>query len=207
VKRTKIKVLREVYETPAWAEEYLTQVGGLNRFGAPNLRVVWSNSRLGFVGGKFEERDEEGALIREKFALNFMPKYPIEDRWLIEQWIAPEKFGTPTSWFAQTKEYLEEGNIPQLGPYPSRGEYQVSCVLETTDGQFLQLQRWILEDFWKQFRAKRELTYLAGLMLEKQALETKKQKQKESDAEWAKEEMRSSVFMHDTRKKSVNDYL
>ena len=190
-----IRVLRETHDTPAWAEEYLTRVGGLNRFGEPNLRVVWSNSRLGFVGGKFEERDEEGALIREKFALDFMPKYPIEDRWIVEQWLAPEKFGTPQSWMAATKDYVGEGNIPQLGPYPSRGEYQLSCVLETTDGQFLQLQRWILEDFWLQFRRKRELSYLAGLMLEKQAIQKKKQKQLDDDADWAKNEMRSPLFV------------
>ena len=118
-----IRVLRETHEAPAWAEEFLTLVGGHNRFGEPNLRVVWSNSRLGLVGGRFEERDEEGTLLREVFKLQTMPKYPIEDRWLIEQWVAPEKFGTPQSWLAQTKpaaDYAEEGNIPQLGPYPDR---------------------------------------------------------------------------------------
>jgi len=205
-----IKILCERQVAPVWANEYLASVGGLNRFGEPNLRVIWSNSRLGFVGGKFEERDEEGALLREKFALNFMPKYPIEDRWLIEQWIPPEKFGTPQSWWAQTKpaaDFKEEGNIPQLGPYPSRGEYQLSCVIETSTHEFLQLRRYILEDFWRIFRAKRELSHRAALMLEKQALEKKKQAQKESDAEWARNEMRSKLFIHDTRKKSVNQYL
>jgi hypothetical protein len=187
--------LREVHETPAWASEQMARMGGWNRFDEPNLRVVWSNSRLGFVGGKFEERDEEGYLLREVFKLQRMPKYPVENRWIIEQWVAPEKFGTPETWMAKTKEYGEEGNIPQLGPYPSRGDYQLCCVLETPDREFLQLSVDVLEDVATGFRLKRAITYMQGLLAEKSAIEKRKQEKIDDDAEWVKNEMRSELFL------------
>lgn len=205
--KPRIKVLREVYETPAWAEKYLTRRGGRNRFGEPNLRIVWSNSRLGFIGGKFEERDEEGALIREVHALKRMPKYPIEDRWVIEMWYPPEHFGSPAAWFKQTKEYGEEGNIPQLGPYPHRGEYEFCSVLETWDGQFMQLEPHVLDDFFMELKKKLGIVSMDAYYREKSALEAKHQKKVDADADWTKEEMRSKLFIHDTRGKSVNQYL
>ncbi len=173
----------------------MTEIEGRNRFGDPNLRVIWSNSCLGWVGGKFEERTGDGDLVREVLKLEWMPKYLIENRWLVEQWIAPEKLGTPDSWMTKTKEYGEEGNIPQLGPYPYRGRYQLCCVLETPDGQFLQLSRDLLEDVATGFRLKRAITYMQGLLAEKNAIEKRHQKKLDDDAEWAKNEMRSELFV------------
>ena len=198
-----IKVTRETHETPAWASEYMTRIGGRNRFGEPNLRVVWSNSCLGWVGGKFEVHDEAGNFVREVYKLEWMPRYPIENRWLVEQWIAPEKFGTPSSWMAQTKDFSEEGNIPQLGPFPFRGRYQLCCTLEMPDGEFLQLSPDVLEDVATAFRIKDEMRRQreGNELLKRQALRddaaamvNQRGKKVEQDAEWAKNEMRSELF-------------
>jgi hypothetical protein len=198
-----IRVLHETHDTPEWAEQYMARIGGKNRFGEPNLRIAWSNSCLGWIGGKFEERDAESNLIREVFKLEWMPKYPIENRWLIEQWIAPEKFGTPESWMAKTKDYTEEGNIPQLGPFPFRGRYQLCCVLEE-NGQFLQLTYDVLEDVATAFRIKNEmrralersdLAKKSALNDDKAAIQKQREGKIAQDAEWIKEEMRSDIFL------------
>lgn len=172
----------------------MAHIGGRNRFGGPNLRVVWSNSRLGLIGGKFEERDADGYLIREVFKLQRMPKYPIENRWIIELWYPPEHFGSPETWFKNTTEYREEGNIPQLGPYPVRGEYEFCSVLETWDGQFMQLQRHVLEDFFVQLKPQVGKKGIASYFAEKNAIKKQHQKKIEDDTEWAKENMRSELF-------------
>jgi hypothetical protein len=187
--------MREVYDTPAWAQAYMERIGGRNRFGEPNLRVVWSNSRLDWIGGKFEERDSEGSLIREVFKLARMPKYPIENRWVIELWYPPEHFGSPKLWFEKTKEYVEEGNIPQLGPYPEHGKYEFCSVLETWDGQFMQLQPHVLDDFFMELKRQIGNKGIASYFAEKNAIKKRHEKKVEQDAEWVKEEMRSPLFV------------
>ncbi|HUN62706.1 MAG TPA: hypothetical protein VMU53_11985, partial [Candidatus Sulfotelmatobacter sp.] len=60
-----IQVLREQHEPPVGVQERLAVAGGLNRFGDPNYRVVWGWNRLAWIGGKFEDRDQHGTLLRE----------------------------------------------------------------------------------------------------------------------------------------------
>src|SRR4029077_11171926 len=126
--------------------ERLKSVGGLNRVGEPNFRVTWSWNLFDWIGGRWADRDSHGNVIREVVELRWAQKYPwIANRWIVEQWTPPEKYGTPESWYRQTREWGDEGNIPQLGPYPGRGRYQLACVLEV-NGRFVQLTQTILED-------------------------------------------------------------
>jgi len=181
----------------------MLRMGGNNRFGGPNLRVMWSNSRLGWIGGKHEDRDESGNLIREVLTIRRMPKYPVKNRWIVEQWKPPEFYGSPESWFRKTTEF-DEGNIPQLGPYPYRGDYQLVSTLETAAGEFEQLSIDLLEDIATAFRIKEELRLKReaselvdqqAFRDEKSAIEKQKQKQIADDEEWAKNEMRSPLFI------------
>src|SRR5207253_2202246 len=117
-------------DTPEWARRALLVAGGTNRFGDPNFRVVWGDSLFDWIGGNWEDRDESGNLIREVKQLRWAVKYPwLAHRWIVERWLPPEKFGTPETWARQTREWGQEGNIPQLGPYPSRGRYVFCSVL------------------------------------------------------------------------------
>ena len=140
MKRHKIKVIREVHDTPQWANELLERAFGRNRYGQPNFRAIWSENRLAWIGGQISDFDENGLLIRTRVALRQEPKYEISvrNRWVIEKWYPPEHFGSPEAWYKQTKEFGEEGNIPQLGPYPFRGDYDFCTALED-DGQFAQI--------------------------------------------------------------------
>src|ERR1700683_565742 len=80
-----IRVLRETHTAAAGVAKRLARAGGLNRFGEPNFRAVWGWSRLAWIGGKFEDRDASGALVRETVALRLEPKYAPLDRWALER--------------------------------------------------------------------------------------------------------------------------
>jgi hypothetical protein len=134
-----ILVVRETHDTPETVAHRLEPAGGLNRFGEPNYRAVWGWNRLAWIGGKFEDRDDHGALLRERVELRMEPKYPAVNRWHIERWLPPETYGSPGAWYAQTIERESGISIPALGPYPSRGEYEHCFTLEGPRGEFVQL--------------------------------------------------------------------
>lgn len=134
-----IRVLREAKPTPVWAQERATQAGGRNRFGEPNFRIVWGWSRLAWIGGKWEDRDASGNLLREVVELRQEPKYFPHDRWHVERWLPPEAYGTPERWYWQTLERENGISIPALGPYPARGDWEHSFIIRERDGGFLAL--------------------------------------------------------------------
>src|SRR5262249_48599802 len=117
----------------------LETYGGTNRFGEPHYRAVWGWNRLAWIGGKFEDRDEHGRLLRECVELRQEPKYPAVNRWHIERWVPPEAYRSPPPGSAQTVERETGISIPALGPYPSRGDYEHCFTLETPRGEFVQL--------------------------------------------------------------------
>jgi hypothetical protein len=141
----RIVVLRETHETPENVARRLELAGGRNRFGESNYRAVWGWNRLAWIGGKFEDRDEHGRLLRERVELRREPKYPAVNRWHIERWVPPEIYGSPRTWYAQTNEIADGQSVPALGPYPSRGEYEHCFTLETPKGEFIQLTPTITE--------------------------------------------------------------
>jgi hypothetical protein len=135
-----IRVLRETIEVPADVARELALAGGCNLFGEPNYRAVWGWSRLDWIGGKWEDRDPiSGTLVREVVELRREPKYLPHNRWHIERWMPPESYGSPGEWHAQTIEIVNGRNVPALGPYPSRGDYEHCFMLEGPQGEFVQL--------------------------------------------------------------------
>ncbi len=141
-----ISVLRETHDTPEAVARSLELAGGTNPFREPNYRAVWGWNRLAWIGGKFVERDPAtGALLREVVELRQEPKYPAVNRWHIEKWLPPETYGSPGTWWAQTIEVEGGRNIPALGPYPARGEYEHCFTLEGPRGEFAQLTATVAE--------------------------------------------------------------
>ena len=154
-----IQVLRETHETPPEVNRCLEFLGGKNRFGDPHFRAVWGWNRLGWIGGKWTDYDDSGNVVRESMDLRFVPKYPKHDRWHIERWVAPECYGPPWMWYAQTIEIADGVSIPALGPYPDRGEYECLFTLENPDGTFLQLNSAIAEEVYRRFQFQQHLSY------------------------------------------------
>ncbi len=140
-----IRVVRETHRAPASVSRRLEIAGGANRFGRPNYRAVWGWSRLGWIGGKWEDRDAEGKLVRETVTLRRVPKYTPHDRWHIERWVAPEAYGSPREWYARTVEREKGVSVPALGPYPERGEYEHCFTLAGARGEFVQLTPTVAE--------------------------------------------------------------
>ena len=137
--RLRILVVRETHDTPQSVALRLARAGGINRFGEPNYRAIWGWNRLAWIGGKFQDRHENGDLLREVVELRQEPKYPSVNRWHIERWLPPEAYGSPRQWYSQTIERENGVGIPALGPYPSRGEYEHCFTLEGARGEFIQL--------------------------------------------------------------------
>jgi len=141
-----IHVVRETHEAPEAVVRRLERAGGLNRFGEPNYRAVWGWNRLTWIGGKWEDRDAHGVLLRERVELRKVPKYHQLDRWHIERWCPPELYGSPEEWRARTLEIEDTQNVAALGPYPSRGEYELAFTLEGPQGEFVQLTPTVAEN-------------------------------------------------------------
>jgi hypothetical protein len=143
--RLPIKVIREQHEAPEGIAQRLALAGGRNRFGEANYRAVWGWSRLAWVGGKWEDHNAAGELVRECVELRRVPKYVPHDRWHIERWLPPEAYGSPRAWYAQTVEREAGISIPALGPYPERGDYEHCFTLEGFSGEFVQLTPTVAE--------------------------------------------------------------
>src|SRR5271157_3342538 len=104
-----IHVILESYEPPADVAAILLAEGGSNRFGRPNFRAVWTNSRLEWVKGDFP-------------VLHQRPKYEHKpNRWVIECWCPPEIYAMGT-W-----------DESELGPFPEQGDYEPSFFVEMPD--------------------------------------------------------------------------
>ena len=100
---------------------------------------------MAWIGGKFEDRDAHGDLVREVVELRLEPKYPQVNRWHVERWVPPETYGPPREWYANTVECVNGVSVPALGPYPERGEYEHCFTLQGPKGEFVQLTPTIVE--------------------------------------------------------------
>ena len=134
-----IQVLRETREATAEVARELKLAGGCNRYGEANYRAVWGWSRLDWIGGKWEDRDADGKLLREVVELRREPKYIPHNRWHIERWMPPESYGSPEQWNRETREFENGRSIQALGPYPARGDYEHCITVEGPRGEFVQM--------------------------------------------------------------------
>ncbi len=179
-----IRITREQHEAPEAVRRRLEIAGGQNRFGEPNYRAVWGWSRLAWVGGKWEDRNAAGELVRECVELRHVPKYAPHDRWHIERWLPPEAYGSPRAWYAQTAERgdgLAAASIPALGPYPERGEYEHCFTLEDSRGQFVQLTPTAAETIAQAIEAGRH----ASAAERRQAIEERERRSEHEYDNWA----------------------
>lgn len=125
-------------------QELLTYAGGTNWYGEPMYRFIWGWNRIELIGGKWTDHDPvTGAIVRETVEMRRVPKYssPLfdENRWYVERWYSPERFGSRAKWEAQTIEVEGAYSIPAMGPYPSRGDYKHFFTIENKQHGFLQL--------------------------------------------------------------------
>lgn len=128
-----------MYDIPKTLNTRLIAVGGLNRFGEPNYRVVWGQTRLTWIGGEWAIQDVNGNETGHVTEERQVPKYFPADRYYLEKWMPPEHYGSPESWAEYQIEKVDGIRIPNLGPYPSRGEYELSMRFQKEDGSYASL--------------------------------------------------------------------
>jgi len=187
-----IQVLREAKHAPLEIAERLARVGGLNRYGRANFRVVWGWSRLTWIGGKWTDRDASGNVLREAVELRRVPKYLPHDRWHLERWMPPELYGPPERWYAQTMEREEPtaaAGIPALGPFPHQGEYEHCLALEGPRGEFLPLSVSVVEWLVRAIEYSRRLPPAQ----KRRALAAREEKQDRDYEQWAWEMLDDAV--------------
>lgn len=147
-----------------WVQEELTRIFGLNRFGEPNMKIVWGGSERerkanGSWGLKYwlpnkSYRTETPVLVR---AVWVVTQERIEvglPRWVIERFMPPEKLSLVERLAHPRGRYTYYYEVEDLrGEYraPSRDtiEHVRACmaVQEETDKQIdAELQRMIDED-------------------------------------------------------------
>lgn len=93
-------------------QEHVNAIGGLNRFGEPNFKIVWGQNETEVVRGT----DANG-----KTGAHTIWKHGGIPAWFIDVWKPPECFGTEELWYAISWDW--EIDAPTLGEYPWRGLY------------------------------------------------------------------------------------
>lgn len=147
------------HEAPESLKLRLITAGGLNRYDEPNFRVVWGETRETWIGGEWVDTDESGNELRTVTECRRVQKYLPADRWYLEKWIPPEHYGSPESWNEYNIERDDAGKpimaggktVPSLGPYPSRGEYEM-CYRLDKDGEFAPLEPEAIETIVRMIR-------------------------------------------------------
>jgi len=102
----------EKLKAPAEYQAHVTAIGGLNRFGLPNFRIVWGQTETEMVYG-IDANGRKGQHI--------VFKHQGIAAWFIETWKPPECFGTPELWYSIS--WDPDAHMHTLGEYPWRGLY------------------------------------------------------------------------------------
>ena len=100
----------------------LRRVGGENRFGDPNFRLIWGQTEVYRAGGAWEVEGQPSFRGYRDLLCGFG-----EACWILQQWNPPESYGTPASYYAQNLD-LQTG-LQILGEFPYRGRYQTVLPL------------------------------------------------------------------------------
>lgn len=125
--------------TPALWQDWCLRLGGRNLYGEPLLRIVWSEEQTVLVGGVWSRFDDHGNYRGEELGYRPFKKYPgIEERWLLEMWMAPETFGGPEAWQTRHEKLTPWGEKYLVLPvYPSRGDYwSIATFTEPETGDY-----------------------------------------------------------------------
>lgn len=106
---------------PREYQERLNKIGGLNIFGKPNFRLVWSDNRFEIGGGLWEDH-LTGTSVAE---YRHQTKYNLEiPKWILERWLPAGFYGSPEDWYRDNA--CPYTGLSLLGPYPHQGDYE-SC--------------------------------------------------------------------------------
>ena len=103
-----------IRECPSWFNDELARIGGMNRYGEPLFKLVWSEDVRSIIGGRFAD-----GFVGYRNA-RMMGKDPC---WVLMIWEGPEVFGDPDLWDIDYRD-METGLL-DCGSFPKHGRYRV----------------------------------------------------------------------------------
>lgn len=167
-------------DIPKEFQAELTKIGGINRFGQPNLRVVRGNEVLSDIAedasvlkyhvgysatqtngfeyeedgiAKYAQRIEdvpEGLMVKRMV----MGREPLgELRYIIEVWVSPEELEAKNRF----QNRAVDGEV-LLREFPRQGIYERYFTVETADGGFRKLDNAVLEFIAFKWKTEQELS-------------------------------------------------
>lgn len=201
---------------PSWFEHELKELGGLNRHGAPHLRLVWGGNcvndhaenqkRLKYHCGYSETQVSGYRYVVdgvEHFEVN-IEDVPVDalalpdtrrdelglPRWIIERWVSPETLEQQKRFRSRSM----SGDAERvLRSFPREGVYDTYFIVENKEGLFRQLDRDVLAFL----KGKWAYDKLSFEQQEKDREEFVKRKEQESHAK--KEELIRAAVNFDIR--------
>jgi hypothetical protein len=108
---------RESNICPAYYQDRLTHVGGVNRYDEPNFKLVWAQYETYVAGGVWSVDEEYFKGYRRLLLASGEPC------WALLQWHDAVEYGTPESYYVMN--YDRDTGLQILGEYPYSGRYEV----------------------------------------------------------------------------------
>lgn len=102
-------------QCPPAYQDRITKVGGTNRYGEPNFKLVWGEAYVTRAAGVDGYTD---VYLNDTAC------------WLLLEWHDPIEYGGPTVYYMDN--YDEETGLQTLGEFPYRGRYEVLFILKDT---------------------------------------------------------------------------
>ena len=99
---------------PKWFQDHLTRIGGVNHYGEPIFKLVWSTEPKMITGGTFAD-----GFVGYREA----PMMGGEPCWALMVWESRESHGPPWRWEMDYRD--AETGLMQCGSYPGSGRYRV----------------------------------------------------------------------------------
>lgn len=128
---------------PAWFDQSLQKIVGLNRFGGLNIRVVFGQDPELLVTAFGERRAKYRAAtstqlmetkIGDGLSRVWEDKFDIGiPLWFAEVWIPPEEFGSAQHWERMRWKWINGVRTEVLNPYPTFGDYKEWLRFEHTE--------------------------------------------------------------------------
>jgi hypothetical protein len=102
-------------DCPAWFQDELARIGGLNPYGEPIFRLQWSTEPRTVIGGRWDKDGFVG--YKEVPAAAGVPC------WALMVWEPRDVYGSLDRWEMDYRD--EETGLLQCGGYPKHGRYRL----------------------------------------------------------------------------------
>lgn len=162
---------------PAEISSLLLRVGGENRFGGPNFRLIWGQTETYRAGGAWAGEGQPTFRGYRDLLVGFN-----EPHWILQEWQPPEKYISPANWYAQNLD--QATGLQILGEFPYRGRYETvlplvrrKMVNSRLVSEMIPLSPLVLEIAVMTIKLSQEIS----LLKRKAIMETKREREKQAE--------------------------